>query len=225
MGMFLRRGPAPHRTRMSDLGIGRSIKLNLNGMPWDWLVVHQGLPSSIYDTSCDGTWLLLKDCYTERVWNNTAKNQLESSTIKTYLNDEFQNLFDDNVKSRIKQVKIPYRSGGGKGTDLSGANGLPAKVFLLSVHETDAVADQMPNDGAALEYFVGTTDNKRIAKYNGSANAWWTRSPRTISTSAVWFISKYGNPASGGNATQVVGIRPAIILPSDMIVTDDMLAA
>lgn len=49
MGMFLRRGPAPRRTRMSDLEIGKAIKLNLNGTPWDWLVVHQGLPSDIYD--------------------------------------------------------------------------------------------------------------------------------------------------------------------------------
>ena len=63
MGMFLRRGPAPHRIRMSDLEIGQTIKLNVNGTPWDWLVVHQGLPSSIYDESCNGTWLLLKVIY------------------------------------------------------------------------------------------------------------------------------------------------------------------
>ena len=31
MGMFLRRGPAPHRTRMSDLDIGRSINLTPSG--------------------------------------------------------------------------------------------------------------------------------------------------------------------------------------------------
>ena len=35
MGMFLRRGPAPHRTRASDLEIGQTIKLNLNGTPWE----------------------------------------------------------------------------------------------------------------------------------------------------------------------------------------------
>lgn len=225
MGMFLRRGPAPHRTSMSDLEIGSSIKLNLNGTPWDWLVVHQGLPSSMYDESCNGTWLLLKDCYEKRAWNNTAMNKLEISTIKTYLNDEFPNLFDDNVKSRIKQVKIPYRSGGGEGTDLIGANGLPVNCFLLSVLETGAEAQLMPNDGAALEYFVGATDSNRIATYNSSAIAWWTRSPRKIGTNAAWFISTSGHAASGGKVTQIVGIRPAIILPSDMIVTDDMLAA
>lgn len=225
MGMFLRRGPAPHRTRMSDLEIGQTIKLNLNGTPWDWLVVHQGLPSSLYDESCNGTWLLLQDCYEKRAWHNTSTNKLERSTIITYLNDEFQNLFDSNIKGAIKQVKIPYRSGGGKGTDLSGANGLPVKCFLLSVRETDSAANLMPDDGVALEYFVGTTDSKRIAKYNGSAIAWWTRSPRRGGTSAVWFISTSGHAASGGDATQITGIRPAIILPSDMLVTDDMLAA
>lgn len=71
MGMFLRRGSAPHRTRLSDLEIGQTIKLNLNGTPWDWVVVNQGLPSSIYDASCDGTWLLMKDIYENRKWNDT----------------------------------------------------------------------------------------------------------------------------------------------------------
>ena len=225
MGIFLRRGPAPHRTRMSDLEIGSSIKLHLNGTPWDWLVVNQGLPSSIYDASCDGTWLLLKDVYENRQRNSSSVNKLERSTIHSYLNGDFLNLFDRNIKGAIKQVKIPYRSNGGKGTDLSGANGLPVNCFLLSVRETDAVANLMPNDGAALEYFVGATDSNRIAKYNGSANAWWARSPRTGGTSAVWFISTTGHAASGGNATQIVGSRPAIILPSDMIVTADMLTA
>lgn len=225
MGMFLRRGPAPHRTRMSDLEIGQMIKLNLNGTPWEWLVVHQGLPSAIYDASCDGTWLLLKDIYEKRQWNSSSANKLESSTIHSYLNGDFLNLFDRNIKGAIKQAKIPYRSNGGRGTDLSGANGLPVNCFLLSAYETNAVADLMPNDGEALEYFVGATDSNRIAKYNGSAIPWWTRSPRKISTSAVWFINTSGHAASGGNATQIVGIRPAIILPSDMIVTADMLAA
>ena len=97
MGMFLRRGPAPHRTRMSDLGIGHSIKLNLNGTPWDWLVVHQGLPSSIYDASCDGTWLLMMDIYENRVWQSGNINKYESSDIYTYLNNPFLNLFDGNI--------------------------------------------------------------------------------------------------------------------------------
>lgn len=232
MGMFLRRGPAPHRTRMSDLEIGQMIKLNLNGTPWEWLVVHQGLPSSIYDASCDGTWLLMNDIYEKRVWDSGNINKYESSDIHAYLNNTFLNLFDSNIKDTIKQVKIPYRKNGGSGgTDQSGANGLSAKIFLLSVYEvgfTTSDNQYFPQDGAKLSYFesgTGTSaNNKRIAKRNGSASDWWLRSPHTGGTSYVLDVYRDGDYFRD-SANKSYGIRPAIILPSDMLVTDDMLAA
>ena len=232
MGMFLRRGPAPRRMRMSDLEIGQTIKLNLNGTPWEWLVIHQGLPSSIYDASCDGTWLLLKDIYENRQWHSSDVNKLESSTIHSYLNSTFLNLFDSNIKDAIKQVKIPYRKNGGSGgTNQSGANGLSCKIFLLSGYEvgwTSSDNQYFPQDGAKLSYFesgTGTSaNNKRIAKLNGSAAYWWLRAPYTSSTRVVWSVYSDGDCRSHG-ASGSIGIRPAIILPSDMLVTDDMLAA
>ena len=232
MGMFLRRGPAPHITRMSALEIGQTIKLNVNGTPWDWLVVHQGLPSSIYDSSCDGTWLLLKDIYETRNWHSSNVNKLESSEIHSYLNGDFLNLFDSNIKGAIKQVKIPYRKNGGSdGTDQIGANGLSCKIFLLSGYEvgwTSSDSQDFPPDGAKLSYFesgAGTSaKNKRIATLTGSAGSWWLRSPNTNSTSSVWYVSSKGLN-SKSNASNSRGIRPAIILPSGIIVTDDMLAA
>ena len=232
MGMFLRRGPAPHRTRMSDLEIGQTIKLKLNGTPWDWLVVHQGLPSSIYDASCDGTWLLLKNNDELRQWHSSNVNKLESSTIHSYLNGDFQNRFDSNIKDAIKQVKIPYRKNGGSGgTNQSGANGLSCKIFLLSGYEvgwTSSDNQYFPPDGAKLSYFesgTGTSaNNKRIAKLNGSAALWWLRSPYTNNDYSAWGVYSDGG-CGRNNATYRKGIRPAIILPSDMIVTDDMLAA
>lgn len=230
MGMFLRRGPAPHITRMSDLEIGRNIKLNLNGTPWDWLVVHQGLPSAIYDASCDGTWLLLRDIYENLKWNSFNENKLESSDIHSYLNGDFLNRFDNNIKGAIKQVKIPYRKNGGSGgTDQSGANGLLTKPFLLSGYEvgwTTSNNSYFPVDGAKLDYFTASIggNSKRVANLNGSATYWWLRSPFTGNTSYVWFVTSKGD-YNGNVASISRGFRPAIILPSDMLVTDDMLAA
>lgn len=232
MGMFLRRGPAPHRIRLSDLEIGQTIKLNLNGTPWDWLVVQQGLPSSIYDDSCNGTWLLLKDIYEKRQWNSTNSNVLETSTVQSYLNGDFLNLFDGNVKGAIKQVKIPYRKNGGSGgTDQSGANGLLCKIFLLSGYEigfTTSDNTYFPVDGAKLSYFEAGTGssalNKRIAYLNGSAAYWWLRSPNTLYTSRVWLVDTDGS-YYGDNTSYLDGIRPALVLPSDFIVSEEMLAA
>lgn len=229
MGMFLRRGPAPHITRMSDLEIGQTIKLNLNGTPWEWLVVHQGLSSDIYDASCNGTWLLLKDIYEERNWHSSNANKLENSTIHSYLNGDFQNLFDSNIKGAIKQVKIPYRNNGGSGgTDQIGTNGLSAKIFLLSGYEvggTTSISKYFPVDGAKLDYFDANSEgnSKRIANFNGSATNWWLRSQDTQGTSNVWRVASNG-VFGRSSASKSYGIRPAIILPSDMRVTDDMLA-
>lgn len=230
MGMFLRRGPAPHRTRMSDLEIGQTIKLNVNGTPWDWLVVHQGLPSSIYDASCDGTWLLMNDIYEKRVWDSGNINKYESSDIHAYLNNTFLNLFDSNIKDAIKQVKIPYRKNGGSGgTDQSGANGLSAKIFLLSGYEvgwTTSDSSYFPVDGEKLAYFTASSggNSKRIANFNGSSDYWWLRSPLAVNKNYVWRVDS-GGGYRNSSASNSFGIRPAIILPSDMLVTDDMLAA
>lgn len=228
MGMFLRRGPAPRRTRMSDLEIGRSIKLNLNSTPWEWLVVHQGLPSSLYDESCNGTWLLLKDIYEKRVWNSAGTNILETSTVQSYLNGDFLGLFDPEVQSAIKQVKIPYRKNGGSGgTDQSGANGLLSKIFLLADLEVGFLASTTtPEDGAKLDYFVaGTTGaSKRIAYLNGSANSWWLRSPHASRSNIAGSVGTDG-VYGGAKVIESYGVRPAIILPSNFIITDDMLAA
>ena len=44
---------------LSSKAIGSTIKLKVNGSAKDFIVVHQGKPSSVYDDSCDGTWVLL----------------------------------------------------------------------------------------------------------------------------------------------------------------------
>lgn len=98
---------------ISTLAVGSSVHLNVGGVRTEFLVVHQGKPSSIYDDSCNGTWLLMKDIYENRVWQSGNINKYESSDIHTYLNGTFLNLFDSNIKDAIKQVKIPYRKNGG----------------------------------------------------------------------------------------------------------------
>ena len=233
MGMFLRRGYAQRGTRASDLEIGQTIQLNVGGKAWDWLVVNQGLPSSIYDDSCNGTWLLMKDIYEELGWDSTNVNDYANSTIQSYLNGNFLNLFDGNVKDAVKRAKIPYRAGSGYDkTVTSGANGLPVKVFLLSSTEVNIVNGYEPtNEGACLSYFSGTAQNgndtKRVANYNGSATSWWLRSPQCSyssgSTSAI--VSNRSGNWYYYSCQNFRGVRPALILPSDFIVSKEMLAA
>lgn len=211
---------------LSTKAVGSVIKLNVNGTAKEFLVVHQGKPSSIYDDSCNGTWLLMKDCYESRQWHSSNVNNLENSTIHSYLNGTLLNLFDSNIKDAIKQVKIPYRQGGGSGgTTKTGANGLSCKIFLLSGYEvgwTTSDNSYFPVDGAKLDYFTASSggNSKRIANLNGSAALWWLRSPGADGTFHVWLVGT-GGGCGRGNASNSYGIRPALVLPSTLLVSDD----
>lgn len=214
-------------TPISKLAVGSTVKLNVNGTATDFLIVNQGIPSnsSLYDASCDGTWLLMKDIYENRQWNSSNVNNLENSTIHSYLNGTFLNLFESNIRDAIKQVKLPYRKNGGSGgSDQSGANGLLCKIFLLSGYEvgwTTSDYSYFPVDGAKLSYFesgTGTSvNNKRIANLNGSAADWWLRSPDTNYTNLVCVVSFNGR-YNGSSAFNLGGVRPALILPSTTLV-------
>lgn len=212
---------------LSSKAIGSTIKLKVNGSAKDFIVVHQGKPSSVYDDSCSGTWLLMKDIYENRQWHSSDTNDYANSTIHSYLNSTFLAMLDSNIQKAIKQVKLPYRKGSGTSTTVtSGSNGLPAKIFLLSATEMSFNFSYMPSgEGAELAYFKGCADNssdsKRVAYLNGSATYWWLRSPYCNYYS---YGALYVNSNGDWNynlCANSYGIRPALILPSTLLVSDD----
>ena len=215
---------------LGSVAVGSIVKLNENGSPVNYNVVHQGKPSSSYDSSCNGTWLLRQDIAENRMWDSGNSNVLESSDIQSYLNGTWINRYDTDIRNAIKQVKIPYRqNGGSSGTDRNGANGLSCKIFLLSGREVgwDSADNQyFPNDGAKLDYFIDGTgsfaDQKRVATLNGSATGWWLRSPDTRATGA-WRVLASGN-CNGGGCHVSYGVRPALILPYDFTVQESEVA-
>lgn len=211
---------------LSSKAIGSTIKLKVNGSARNFIVVHQGKPSSVYDDSCNGTWLLMQDIYENRAWHSSNTNDYANSTIHSYLNSTFLNLFESNIKNAIKQVKLPYRKGSGTSTTVtSGSNGLSAKIFLLSATETSFDFSYMPSgEGAELAYFKGCADNssdsKRVAYLNGSATIWWLRSPGCGGFGGALCVGSRGG-WGGGGCSGSGGIRPALILPSTLLVSDD----
>ena len=210
--------------KLGTKAVGSIVKIKVNGASKDFIVVQQGNPNtSTYDSSCAGTWLLMKDIYTTSTLDNN--NSYKDSSIHTYLNGTFYNLIDSDIRNAIKQAKIPYQNGTGSGGSLAtGANGLSTKVFLLSGYEvgwTTSDDRNFPKDGIRLAYFgSGSGGNSKRVAYNGSSAAiWWLRSPCT-SNFDVWRVSTDG---SGGNFwySGSYGVRPAFILPSTLVVSDD----
>lgn len=204
--------------------VGKTVKIAVDGKDYDWLVVHQGIPDAgIYDASCSGTWLLMKDIYTASKFG--SNNSYKNSEIYTYLNGTFYNLIDSNIRAAIKQVKIPYYNGPGSSGRLdTGSNGLSTKVFLLSGYEvgwTTNDSNYLPRDGAKLDYFESGSggNSKRVANAGSAATNWWLRSPHVSNDNYVWYVKSDGS-FDYRYRNNVSGVRPCMILPQDLPVDD-----
>ena len=118
---------------LSSKAIGSTIKLKVNGSAKDFIVVHQGKPSSVYDDSCSGTWLLMKDIYENRQWHSSDTNDYANSTIYSYLNSTFLAMLDSNIQKAIKQVKLPSAKAAARPRPLPAARMACLRRFSCSV--------------------------------------------------------------------------------------------
>ena len=229
-------------TPVNNLSVGNSVYMNVNGVRTEFLIIHKGNPdTSLYDSSCDGIWLLMKNCYEQRAFriytvyepdHSNFNEYTESSQIQQYLNNEVYAKFDYNIQQIIKQVKIPSRKYGSDSDSISsvysGAYGVSAKVFLLSFTEIySSDLSYGPNtswngEGVPLSYF--SSNEKRIAKMNNNPVYWWTRTPcfgsnaANGSTMIVSYTGSLGYEHPTLDVNSVNGkpycIRPAIIVPN-----------
>lgn len=211
-----------------SLNVGDSIWCNVNNVRTEFIIVQKGNPdSNMYDSSCDGVWLLMKDCYMNYAWSNEY-NKYAESNVNTWLNDTFIGLLDSNVQKLIKRIKIPYCVGYWSSTINSGANGLSCKAFLVSAYELGLVSSDfsniLPADGVKLAYFesgTGTSaQNKRIAKLYNRADFWWLRSPMTNDRTSVGHINSTGG-ISGASANNQYAVRPCFIIPNNTQIDSD----
>lgn len=212
--------------KLGNLTVGSTVNLNVDGVLTEFIVVHQGLPSSTYDSSCDGTWLLMKDIFMQNRFSEHSyggRNIYEESRLDNRLNNVFFPLLDEAVQSVVKQVKIPYTQGGGNGSLKTGADGLSTKVFALSYAEvgfTNFTNNKANVEGASLSYFYNANNSVRIAYFEGNAVLWILRSPRletTTNVSAVSVAGAYFSPV----VSETVGYRPTLIFPSNIAIDEN----
>lgn len=209
-------------TPLGDIAVGTSVFMNVDGTSCEWIIVQQGNPdSTVYDSSCDGTWLLMKNLYTNMAWDSTD-NDYANSDVHAYLNGTFINLLDSDIKNAVKTVKIPYTNGTGTdGTLVTGKNGLSTQVFLLSSAELGLTPSSANVEGVSLNYFDGASSSDRVAYFEGSAAHWWTRSPSNSSSTSIITITASGSTRPL-KYTYTYYVRPALIMPSKTRVDDSM---
>lgn len=238
--LFMRKGEThtkPYSGPMlGEVAVGSIIQLNESGSLVDYLVVHQGLPSSAYDESCNGTWLMRKSLSYVSKWHTTSDQgcsyEQDTTAIKPYMKNLID-IFTPEMQETIKQVTIPYGEYiTSSSTSLhTGADGFSCKLFLLSAPEIGCIYqagvadyDRIISDGSKLDYFEsgkGTSAlNKRIAyadkttgdMTSGKAAPWWLRS----TGSYAFRVFEDGTIFSRGSQAYNYGIRTTMILPSSM---------
>lgn len=223
--------------KLGDRSVGDVVYVEENGLKIEYIIVHQGNPSiSLYDSSCEGTWLLRKDvdCLLGWIASSEAfadKNSYEDSLVHAYLNGTFLNRFSAATLSNIKTAKIPYRPSFGKSTAVNaGSNGLTCRAFSLSGYElgfTSSDSSYFVADGAKLDYFLsgsGTAacDQRAWDWPSGTTSYSSTRTPYIGSSSGTglnfddnayaWFVTFKGACYWQTFVGTQVWVRPTIIM-------------
>ena len=200
-------------TPLGSLAVGSTVKIAVDGTDYTWLVVHQGLPGSMYDASCNGVWLLMLGSYTSMRFDS-AYNRYAESRIHSYLSGTFYSLIDATVRSKIKTVKIPYTyytsDGASSGYVHSGSKGLSTKVFILSVSELGCSASDANVEGTRLAYF----QQNGVSSWSGC----WTRSSYYSKTDYIYSVTSRGVTATRYGSNH--GVSPCMILPPSTLVDD-----
>ena len=207
---------------LGSVAVGSIVKLNESGSPVEYLVVQQGKPGSMYDDSCDGTWLMRRygDSDYNQKWNAREDlNTYADSSVNVWLNSTMLSMYDDVIQDNVIEAKIPYCVGGGSATIKSGADGLPCKVFLPSGRELgNTIADDNPQDGMLLDYFNnGTGLTARQLRNIGVS--YHTRSPDPSRTGHMWQVNGDGNFVTT-SVDEIDFPRPTLILPKYLWLDD-----
>ena len=196
----------------TDAQNGKIINLPYKGAMTPHRVVHIGNPDSeLYDSSCNGVWLLREDIVELGDWQVTNVNTgFPNSTIANAMDGYFNN-YDISVQASIKSANIPYCVGGGSFDVTTTTKKIfPASMKELGYNTENLPGENLPEDGAPLQYFI-THPDARAANFNGTPTNYWTRTPNDRFSFWVYYVHTGGN-AGGDPAGNALGYRPLLIM-------------
>lgn len=215
--------------KLGSLKIGSVVKIKIGGVYRDFIVIHHGNPDeAIYDSSCNGTWLVQKNIYEKKEFNSTSAWPSRTNTyygskpspLYTYLVEDYYSTIDIIAKSNIKAIRLPYWHGNGDAS--SGwkclSNGLYCRIFLLSPGEVGRGSMEKNNDKTKpLAYFAENSKN-RIATMNGAAADWWVRIPQSGNHRYAWAVGTSGGLVYKTAGDSSAGVRPAFVMNDNALV-------
>ncbi|MBR2483550.1 MAG: hypothetical protein IKB53_02270 [Oscillospiraceae bacterium] len=199
---------------LRDVAIGGLVKLMENGRLVEFYVAKHDYESGLNGA---GRTLLVRKYYYggTRAWHSSDVNAYASSTINTWLNDSYKNLFDEKLRSAIGTTKFYYTPGNGNKT----VSTLSRSVFLLSATELGYSSSYYNKEGSALS--IASTVKKTTTESGGNTDQ-WTRSPYLSGTDCVGAVNCTTLNIDPPKASRTYGVRPAFTLPAEgVIVYDD----
>lgn len=145
---------------------------------YDWYIIGK---------SDDSVTLLMKDVLESKAYNDIRGwIPWENCSLRTYLNGEFYNSFNDDDKANIALTHNTNPNNG----SVSGGNETDDYIYLLSIEEASALSETVRNTNSW----------------------WWLRSPGLISSAAA-AVNDYGKvDAQGSSQVHPSGVRPALTL-------------
>lgn len=211
MGMFLRRGPA--RTRIGRLDVGSIVKLNESGLPIEFYVAKHD-----YESGLNGpgrTLMVRKNSPKEGYYNSSGGNGFRGYTLWTWLNGPYLSTLDAKIREVIGTTAHYLRGYNNKGQLVAGTD--KSAIFQLSASELGITGYGGSALPIASTLQTVTLDGSGVSRYQ------WTTTTQTASGRVL--VVKEGGVASSARCDIESHLyRPAFTLPSDFIVTYDMLA-
>lgn len=202
-------------TALKDKSIGSIIKIQIKDPDTaiysytDFILTNLGAPDSSYKNA-NGAWLTQKNIDAKSPFNSN-NNQIYDSELGPQLEQYYEDNIDSKLQPYILTPTLPIAAG-----DSIGATTITRKVFLLSITETGATT--LSKDGSKLSYF--SNNNSRIAYYQNSPAAWWTRSPSSRSSDLVYCVGAAGDWHCH-SASNSYGVRPTFIVDSSLFVDEN----
>ena len=137
----------------------------------------------------------LHDCYgTEYGMNtsNTNSGGWESSNMRATVLPSIMALMPPAVQSAIREVSKKTSAGSQSTTIHTTAD----KLFLLSEVEIFGSSADKSVSGEGTQYEYYSAGNSKVKNFNGSADYWWERSPRSSNTTYFCLVFTSGTTSA-----------------------------
>lgn len=198
---------------LRDADVGSYVRIPIDGILRDVIIVHKGVPSAAYVGLENTVTVLSRRVLFSMAFHSGPgrSHDYQNSGIHAHLNNEnvggFLTRIDAPIRNRILQVRIPFRPGnGGDSVVVSqGSNGLLVKCFILSITEAGMDSFFVAGSGGSLPNSLGT----RLSFFIGDRGSYANQRRRAQSIDTNSYVTQF-------TRTPILGVPGPPSLPDQL---------